>query len=208
MLVLLQITCSGNDETEKILVSTNNIVQFCDLATQHICAYKRSNCLDDEIADSECMLPGFEKKINDYLNNFDFENLLPNILLSLSCVLPKYSWFDDCLWFKKEKFATKIILNPPKFKLMRRPINLDEEKQIYEAIRTKNEIEELILDIGCKTRDWILVYETSENKPKSFLNPVGFEYENEEYRAHLQSIEDRNHKPRIMPKGTNILNLQ
>ena len=186
------------------MVADNDVEKFCVNATTHIGACVRSSILDDEIADSDCMLPSFEPKVLSDLTQFDFGSLPPCMMVGLSLVVRQC--FNETLWFCKERDVPEAPFHqPPSFPLMRRAISEAEHDRIKQAISTGERVEETIFEVGSRTRDWTLVFESPKNKPQLYDKARGFPAGSDAIQQHVSDIEARGAIARVFPTGTNML---
>ena len=198
---------SNYTPTSVCLVANPDPNTFAKFAAIHIAAYIRSNCLDDECADNACMLPGFENKIVRELKQKVSSDLFPRMLHSLSMFL-SHPIDKDELWIIRNPDKTEKKNKEPNYPLMRRGITVSEFNEIKDAVKKNENIEEVIFNIGSKTRTWTMVCESPPDKLSFFNKPAGFASNTPALDAHIASIKQRNQVPRVMPPGVHILNIK
>lgn len=208
MLVLQQVYRANTSpqQTSVILVALPDKAGFAEHAAKHVAAYFRSDCTDDECADNVSMGPYFEEKVRAEIFAGLSQDLGPRIMHSLTLFISHICLQDD-LWVADDPSVTDIVFTPPTFPLMRRAITVDEDCHIKAAIASKDKIEETIFEIGSRTREWTIVFESCPDKTSRFSEPRGFPCDSKALHDHVATVRARKMVPRILPPGVHLLNL-
>ena len=208
MLVLQQVyrAITSPQQTSAILVALPDKASFAKHAAEHVAAYFRSDCTDDECADNVSMGPYFEETVRAEILAGLSHDLGPRIMHSLTLFI-SHICFQDDLWIADDPSVTDKFVKPLTFPLMRRAITVDEDCRIKAAIASKNKIEETIFEIGSRTREWIVVFESPPDKTTHFAEPQGFPCDSKALHDHVVNVRARKMVPRILPPGVHMLDL-